>query len=67
MNQNHCHNMGEFSRFGTSSSEWQYHVKKCGPQPKTPTGDVRSVAIRRSTNAIREEASENQTKNERKW
>lgn len=59
--------MADFSRFGTPSKEWQDHVEKYGPPPDVPIGKVPAVAIQKSTNKIRDEASEKQMKDEGKW
>lgn len=52
--------MTDFSRFGYPSTEWEDHVEKYGPPPETPIGKMSAVAIQRSTNAGREEASAQQ-------
>ena len=42
--------------------EWNEHVEKYGPAPETPIGKMSALAIQRSTNAGREEASAKQMK-----
>ncbi|KAE9369788.1 hypothetical protein N431DRAFT_381125 [Stipitochalara longipes BDJ] len=54
--------MADFSSFGYPSREWQEHVAKYGPAPETPIGKMPALAIQRSTNAGREEASAKQMK-----
>ncbi|KAN0102075.1 alpha/beta-hydrolase [Hyaloscypha variabilis] len=54
--------MADFSKFGYPSREWQEHVAKYGPAPEAPIGKVPALAIQRSTNAGREEASAKQMK-----
>jgi acetyl esterase/lipase len=58
--------MADFSKFGYPSREWQEHVAKYGPAPETSVGKVPALAIQRSTNAGREEASAKQMKIEGK-